>query len=129
MTNTRRIADESPALMLGAMLALGGEKIGAGIEAMESRGQDELVASQVLPTDMAGITDAELTALGFELGPVCEDDPIFRYAILPPGWTKRKTEHAMWSEIVDGAGTVRFLVFYKAAFYDRSAFLRPTPRP
>jgi predicted secreted protein len=31
----------------------------------------------------------------------------------------------MWSYIVDDEGTQRVAIFYKAAFYDRDAFMRP----
>jgi hypothetical protein len=43
---------------------------------------------------------------------------------LPDGWQKRATDHDMWSELVDADGVVVASMFYKAAFYDRRAFLR-----
>jgi hypothetical protein len=51
-------------------------------------------------------------------------DPIFCLAELPKGWKKRPTEHSMWSELVDENNVVKAEIFYKAAFYDRSAFMR-----
>lgn len=91
------------------------------IEDQEARGQAELVASTLLPTDM-GDRDA-YEALGFRFGEP-GDDSLFLPAELPEGWTKRATGHNMWSEIVDSDGKHRVGVFYKAAFYDRSAHMR-----
>ena len=91
------------------------------IYASEARGQTQFVASDVIPTDLTGNTDAELEAMGFELGDPCEGDEIFREARLPEGWKREATDHSMWSKIVDAKGRERIGVFYKAAFYDRSA--------
>jgi hypothetical protein len=96
------------------------------IEVQEARGQAELVESEQIPTDLRDVDEDGLRALGFELGEVCVDDPIFRVAKLPPGWKKVATDHSMWSTIVDAEGKERFGVFYKAAFYDRSAFMSAT---
>ncbi len=43
---------------------------------------------------------------------------------LPAGWKKISTDHAMWSNLVDDKGRKRASIFYKAAFYDRSAHLQ-----
>lgn len=88
------------------------------IEGMESDGQTEVVNSDMLPTD--GPWDA-LEALGFVVGEVDKDDPIFRHCELPAGWSRGGTDHAMWSKVLDERGIERVSVFYKAAFYDRSA--------
>ena len=92
------------------------------IERQEARGQQELVASTQLPVD--GSEDLAVLALGIKFGERAAGDELFREATLPKGWTKQATDHAMWSEIVDETGKVRASVFYKAAFYDRSAFIR-----
>lgn len=105
------------------------------IERQEAAGQASFVSSDVLPARGPSNRpvleeDALIAALGIEWGELLPDDPLFRYAKLPPGWSKRPTEHSMWSEIVDEHGVVRADVFYKAAFYDRKAFLsarRPKP--
>lgn len=89
------------------------------IEASEARGQEQLVASQSLPTDVRDRKVFE--ALGFTFGKPFADDPLFAPATLPAGWTKRGTNHSMHSEILDDKGRVRAGVFYKAAFYDRKA--------
>ncbi len=92
-----------------------------GIERQEALGQKAFNNSDVLPIDLRDITRPELQALGFSFGQPVDD--LFQQAMLPAGWAKRATNHDMWSEIVDDTGTVRANVFYKAAFYDRSAVL------
>jgi len=87
----------------------------------EARGQAEMVKSESLPVATNFCTDADLEAMGIQLGKPFEEDPIFRPAVLPDGWVRRPTDHSMWSEVVDSRGRVRLNIFYKAAFYDRSA--------
>jgi hypothetical protein len=89
------------------------------IEAMESRGQRQLVESTDLPTKSSG--DEEFIALGFTFGAPHPHDPLFRPATLPAGWKKQAKEHAMGSAVVDEHGRERVSIFYKAAFYDRRA--------
>jgi hypothetical protein len=95
----------------------------AYIEGMEARGQRELVRSEVLPTEILRGTDADFEALGFTFGDPVDGDPMFRKATLPDGWTKQGTDHSMWSKVVDHRGIERAAIFYKAAFYDRSAHM------
>lgn len=114
---------EDPAAMDGVLLTLladGADGAGRAIEAMEARGQAELVRGDQLPTDSGG-QDAAFVALGFEFGPPTPGDPLFRPAKLPAGWTRRADEHPMWSTLVDQHGRPRVSIFYKAAFYDRRA--------
>lgn len=85
--------------------------------AQEARGQRELVRSSVLPS--TGIKDIPWAKV---LGPV-EDDPMFTHVELPEGWSKKPTDHSMWSAVVDDRGRTRANVFYKAASYDRRAFI------
>ncbi len=42
---------------------------------------------------------------------------------LPQGWRKEATKHHMWSVLRDERGRPRANIFYKAAFYDRSAHI------
>jgi len=84
---------------------------------MEAAGQRQLVASAVLPREKGD--QAEYEALGFTFGAVVDD--LFQEATLPPGWSKRGTDHDMHFEVVDERGIARVSVFYKAAFYDRRA--------
>jgi hypothetical protein len=97
---------------------------GRYITDMESDGQRQLVHSDRLPTDMGRNTVEEFEALGFKLGDPDPQDPLFRPATLPEGWSREGSDHAMWSSIVDQNGRQRVAIFYKAAFYDRSAHMR-----
>lgn len=91
------------------------------ITGMESAGQQQLVNSDYLPTDAPW---ERLEELGFQRGEVIENDPLFTTCTLPKGWQRKATDHAMWSKIIDERGIERVEIFYKAAFYDRSAFAR-----
>jgi hypothetical protein len=102
------------------LLALGSD---AYITGQEAAGQAQLVNSASLPTDTAG-TDADFLKLGFTFGDPNPSDPMFRPTTLPEGWRKEGSDHAMWSYVVDQLGRRRVAVFYKAAFYDRSAMMR-----
>lgn len=103
------------------MVAL--EPEGAGILAQEAQSQRELLASTRLPTEVLYAEDADFEALGFTFGPPDSADPMFRDATLPKGWKREGSDHAMWSYVVDERGFRRVSVFYKAAFYDRSAHM------
>lgn len=109
-----------PLLLLASGLATGNanEFIGG----QERAGQRQLLTSQLLPTDTHR-TDAEFEAVGFVFGEEAEGDPLFRHTTLPAGWSKRGSDHDMWSYVVDELGRDRVSVFYKAAFYDRHAHM------
>ena len=126
--NTARETMDNPLLALA--IAMGGQSPTAFIEEQEANGQTELVHSDQIPTKLQGrdVTEADLEAIGFKLGTPTPGDPLFRSATLPPGWSKQRTDHSMWSKIVDNKGRERFSVFYKGAFYDRDAFMRPMAR-
>lgn len=94
------------------------------IEASERRGQDELVRSSVLPTEGLDDLIAAWGSLGFKVGDRVPNDELFTFVELPAGWTMKATDHAMWSRVLDDNGRERAAVFYKAAFYDRRAFVR-----
>ncbi len=89
-----------------------------GIEAQEARGQTMFVASDVLPKECPR---EELEALGFKFGK--DQDDIFIDVKFPEGWGKSGTDHSMWSDLLDGKDRIRGNIFYKAAFYDRSAHM------
>lgn len=93
------------------------------ILAQESRGQKELVNSAQLPTQCSAADRAKLEAAGVVFGEPTKGDPLFCAATLPAGWKKVATDHSMWSDLVDETGKKRGSIFYKAAFYDRSATL------
>jgi hypothetical protein len=95
-----------------------------GIAEQEARGQRELVGSEQLPRDgLLGADRASWEGLGLKIDETTGDDPLFCRVELPAGWKKVATDHAMWSHLVDDQGRVRGKIFYKAAFYDRSARL------
>lgn len=89
-----------------------------GIEAQEAAGQQQFVNSTMLPKDCPR---AELEALGVVFGE--EVDDLFIRATLPAGWKKQATNHSMWSELLDDQFRKRGAIFFKAAFYDRSAHM------
>ena len=86
---------------------------------MEREGQAQLVTSDRLPTKCGD--HAPWLALGFTFGDPDSSDPLFMPATLPPGWERKATDHSMGSVIVDTLGRERVSIFYKAAFYDRTA--------
>lgn len=94
-----------------------------GIEAQEKAGQTTFVANSQLPKECPR---ADLEKIGFKFGG--EVDKIFISVTMPAGWTKRATEHSMWSDLLDDKGRKRGSIFYKAAFYDRNAHMRLTRR-
>lgn len=92
-----------------------------GIEAQEAAGQADLVADTILPSKVNYGTKAQFEAMGIVFGnPV---DNLFVEAKLPIGWKKEATGHSLWSNLLDDKGRERATIFYKAAFYDRDAFL------
>lgn len=92
-----------------------------GIEAQEAQGQQDFVASETLPIKCNYCTREQLGQMGIVFGePV---DNLFIECQLPKGWKKIPTDHSMWSKLVDAKGRERASIFYKAAFYDRDAFI------
>lgn len=118
---TERMKDPAEAMLFLAD-AMGSEP-SAAIERMERSGQRQLVNSDRLPTQVIGGTDADFKALGFTFGDPDPCDPLFRPATLPEGWKREAGENSRGSSIVDALGRERVSVFYKAAFYDRSAHM------
>lgn len=93
-----------------------------GIEASEARGQQQLVNSDVLPVDASVHRKrATLEAWGVKFGDRVEGDELFVHVELPKGWKKARTDHSMWSNLLDDKDRVRAAIFYKAAHYDRKA--------
>ncbi|MEU8040937.1 hypothetical protein [Streptosporangium sp. NPDC049078] len=124
MSSPRDTSKTDPLLLLADAMGPGGPS--AAIERQEKQGQLELVSSAVIPADLNGGSEDDLRALGFTLGDPVPGDKLFRYADLPARWKKEGSDHAMWSYIVDEQGRQRCSIFYKAAFYDRSAHISVT---
>jgi hypothetical protein len=123
--NTTEWVNRDPLAMLAEMAIRGSS---GAIEAQEAAGQRDLVSSDTLPTEMRPGEKEVLETAGVKfLGPV-QGDSLFQYVELPKGWSKRPTEHSMWSDLVDDKGRKRAGIFYKAAFYDRGAHLHLNTR-
>jgi hypothetical protein len=90
-----------------------------GIESQEKAGQTKFVSEDVLPKDCP---KKDLEKLGFKF--LKNVDDIFVNVVMPAGWKKVPTDHSMWSDLIDDKGRKRASIFYKAAFYDRSAHMR-----
>jgi hypothetical protein len=124
--NTTAAMREDPAeamLLLAESMGPGGP--GSAIQQQERDGQRQLLVSDRLPSKIQG-DRAEFEVLGFTFGDPDPDDPMFMPATLPEGWSREGSDHDMWSYLVDPAGRQRVGVFYKAAFYDRSAHMHLT---
>ena len=122
--NTSKEVRENPLGFLAKAIVQGPSK---AIQQQEASGQDSLVESDTLPTDMTCSDGYDpkrvLESVGMKfLGPV-EDDELFQYVEPPKGWKKVKTDHPLWSKLIDDRGRKRASIFYKAAFYDRSAYM------
>lgn len=114
----------------------------SAIERQEAQGQQKLVNSSQLPTYSNDSHERDAKAaykkMGIKVYPFTnkiarifkaqvkkiDNDPIFVPVILPAGWKLEATDHSMWNNLVDEKGRIRAFIFYKAAFYDRSAHIR-----
>jgi len=106
-----------------------------GIERQEKQGQKELIYSSQLPLKWGCNSDRvelfkqyEKMGIKIDIAGIKKDDNLFIDVELPEGWSKQSTEHAMWSNLIDDKGRIRAQIFYKAAFYDREAFINFSPR-
>lgn len=92
-----------------------------GIEAQERRGQQEFVNASKLPIEGTSNPKdrANFEALGIVFGE--QSDDLFVNVTLPDGWRIEATENSRYSNLLDAQGRIRAGIFYKAAFYDRSA--------
>lgn len=105
---------------LTSMLLLATGDPDAVIGQQERAGQQQLVHSDRLPTELHSPRE-DFEALGFSFGDPDPHDPLFMPATLPDGWKREASDHDMGSYVVDELGRRRVSVFYKAAFYDRKA--------
>ena len=120
--------------MLEAMLyAQEGESPSKAIENQERRGQ-RMVAEYVrLPKGTNACClrshnheDFEFTKVQYEkmgIKIIDEYDDLFWNVQLPDDWRIEATDHPLWSDLIDDRGRRRASLFYKAAFYDRDAFI------
>lgn len=137
-------------LMEGLLYAMEGENPSKAIENQEKRGRDSVIRNHRLPKmvnyiphdiGFKGITDSmeyeerqkiitqnkiEFTKQQYEkMGIIidAEHDDLFWNVKLPEGWMIKATDHTMWNNLFDDKGRQRAHFFYKAAFYDRDAFI------
>lgn len=124
-TDTTRETQSNPLDFLAAAMVMGSSN---AIERQEAQGQHELVNSEALPyRGSNGETRQILESWGFKFGDYDGKD-LFIEVEMPQGWKKAATDHSMWSKLLDDRGRERASIFYKAAFYDRDAFMILTPR-
>ena len=97
-----------------------------GIERSEKMGQQQLATDQNrIPIQSNRASDEVTRETGILFGDLFDD--LFVMVQLPAGWRIVATEHSMWSDLVDDTGTRRARLFYKAAYYDRRAFMSWEP--
>ena len=97
------------------------------IEEQEEKGRNELLNSEELPRKMfvqrgGKYIDAkkQYEKLGMKVEDK-SDDELFYKVVLPDGWKIERTDHTMWTQLVNKNGKKVAMIFYKAAFYDRRA--------
>ena len=125
MRSPRNTSKSAPAENLLNAMAFGAS---GAIEVQEKQGQEQLVTSDVLPTEGIESVREMIELNGGEILGVVDGDPIFTEVRLPGGWEKKSTSHSMWSDLIDASGGKRAGIFYKAAFYDRSAHISANRR-
>ena len=118
--NTERQTRENPLPFFLDALAGGSDR---AIRDQEASGQLSFVGSDTLPTKISAEDKEILVKVGVQFLGSVDGDPIFQNVVLPNGWEKKATGHDMWSDLLDNKGRKRAGIFYKAAFYDRSAHL------
>lgn len=97
-----------------------------GIVAQEAAGQRMLVGNgALLPRRINSYPQVVWSQVEAATGIVRgkDHDDLFAEVTLPEGWHLVPTNHNMWSDLVDAKGGKRASIFFKAAFYDRSAYL------
>ena len=96
------------------------------IEAQEKQGQEQLEKSMQLPKNLGygQLAKDVYESLGFVVIGESKGDSLFLDVQMPEGWSKKATDHSMWTDLFDYSGSKRASIFYKAAFYDRDAFIR-----
>lgn len=144
--------DNMITFMDAILYAMEGENPSKAIENQERRGQQSVVRNQRLPKKLNdvclpnevrwnGVEDSmeweerhkiimqnnikytrqQYEKMGIVIVDECDD--LFYNVVLPEGWKIEATDHSMWNNLFDNKGRKRADFFYKAAFYDRDAFI------
>lgn len=121
--NTSANINEPEALRNFLRAASGSGGLARAVTDQERAGQAQVVVTGQLPARLQGGSQQDFEALGFSFGDMNPGDPLFRSAALPPGWRKVPSDHDLYTYIIDQLGRRRVVVMYKAAFYDREAFM------
>jgi len=133
------------------LYAMEGEDPSKAIENQEKRGQKLVVRRCMLPIKTNGgipdeirfngvldnqpykvrhaivqdniieFTKNQYEKMGIKI--IDKEDDLFYSVELPEGWKIKATSHSMWNDLIDNKGRTRASFFYKAAFYDRDAFI------
>lgn len=153
MDSEKRMDKDTMITFMDAMLlGMEGKDPSKAIENQERRGQQSVVRNQRLPKKSNDLTlpddvrfkdvqrdmeykerhkivtrnNIEYTKQQYEkMGIIIieEHDDLFWNVQLPEGWEIKATDHTMWNNLYDDKGRKRANFFYKAAFYDRDAFI------
>lgn len=121
--NTAENVRKDPASFLVDALMVGSDN---AIELQELQGQVDLAGASSLPVKMGGARPV-LESWGFRFGPHDGKD-LFIGVTMPAEWKVVPTDHPLHSRLLDAKDRERATIFYKAAFYDRDAYLSLTTR-
>ena len=132
MTFDNTKLDNEITLFDAFLYAQEGESPSKAIENQEKRGQRMVVEYHRLPKatnhcsgyhkhDDFEFTKAQYEKMGIKV--IDEYDDMFWNVQLPDGWKIEATSHPLWNDLIDDKGRKRASFFYKAAFYDRDAFI------
>ena len=75
----------------------------------------------IVNDNIINFTKQQYEKMGINI--VAEYDDLFYSVELPEGWRIEATGHSLWNNLFDNHGRKRATFFYKAAFYDRDAFI------
>ena len=144
--------DNERTLFEAFLLANEGKSPSQAIENQERRGQQDVVANQRLPKKANNFTvPRDILTVGVdnsmeirerlaiekqnniaytrrryeEMGIIIvgDHDDLFYNVKLPDGWSIEDTDHPMWNVLLNDKHEEVANFFYKAAFYDRDAFI------
>lgn len=112
--------------------SLAGREPSNAILQSEAAGQAALAGQKGREVELPAQIDADSKAVleksGVVFGAPVKGDDIFQHATIPSGWSIQRTDHSMWTKLCDEKGRERASIFYKAAFYDRSAYMSACSR-
>lgn len=137
MTLDNMTLDDKITFLDALLYAKEGENPSKAIENQEKRGQRAVVANKRLPkaTNYCSgyhehcdydFTKNQYEKMGIKI--IDEYDDLFWNVQLPDGWEIKATSHPKWNDLLDDKGRKRASFFYKAAFYDRDAFINVETR-